>query len=246
MKRLLVYSLVILVMAGSCLAQRVSTNRKSSQLSEKGSPAVVIDERLSVLRKTPSLYSDSIDRLESGAQLTVFEEKEADGVLFYRVADITALTGWIQADAIAGKFRKNDDQRVARLILGSNGFAQLQRAAVFLEVFDDSPNRPWVLLLHGDLAEEQAGEISKEASEDLDRTEMAASQAPLHSFYLNHPVLDRFRKLGMRFLFNANTRILHYNGDSWFEITRKYPESEESIEARKRIASLTAKMKALE
>lgn len=244
MKRLFLLSLIILILACVCLAQRTSS-RNSSKPSEKGSPAVVIDDRLSVLRKSPSLYSDSVIRLENGVQLTVFDEKEADGVSFYRVADITTRTGWIQADAIAGKFRKNDDQRVARLILGSNGFVQLQRASIFLDIFDDSLNRPWVLLLHGDLAEEQAGELSKQADEDLDRTEMAASQAPVHSFYLNHPLLDRYRKLGMRFLFNANTRVLHYNGDSWFEITRKYPESEESIEARKRIASLTEKMKAL-
>lgn len=212
---------------------------------DAGNPAIVIDERLSVLRKSPSLYSDPVTRLESGTEITVFEENETEGVIFYKVSDATTQTGWLQADAIAGKFRKNDDQRVARLILGSEGFVQLQRASIFLSVFDDSPNRPWILLLHGDLAEQQAGDVSQKVTQDLNLTEMAASQAPLHSFYLNHALLDRYRKLGMRFLFNANTRTLHYNGDSWFEITRKFPESEESIEARRRISSLTEKMKAL-
>lgn len=245
MKRPLLLILVVLVTAVTCAAQLSQTVRKSSKPSESGNPAVVIDERLSVLRKSASLYSDPVARLECGMTLNVYEEKDADGVLFYRIADYTARSGWIQADAIAGKFRKNDDQRVARLILGSNGFVQLQRASIFLDVFDDSPNRPWVLLLYGDLVEEQAGELSEQVTGNLDRTEMAAAQAPLHSFYLNHPLIDRYRKLGIRFLFNANTRILHYNGDSWFEITRKHPESEESIEARKRITTLTAKMKAV-
>jgi hypothetical protein len=41
---------------------------------------------------------------------------------------------------------------------------------------------------------------------------MAASGAPLHSFYLNYVSLDRYRKLDNNFVFNPGTKLLHYDG----------------------------------
>ncbi len=225
-------------------AAQKSVNRKVDSKPDIGSTAFVIDQRLSVLRTEPGLYTEPLKRLNTGAEITVFEEKEADGVSFYSVADNTAQTGWIQSEAIAGSFRKNDDDRLARLIFGSSGFVQVERIAIFLKVFENSSIRPTILLLFGDLLEDYASEISAGATETLDRREMAAAQAPVHSFYLNLPELDPYRALGIKFLFNSETNILHYNGDAWFEITRRFPESSQSIEARERIKSLTAKMKA--
>ena len=71
---------------------------------------------------------------------------------------------------------------------------------------------------------------------------MAASAAPLHSYYLNFNMLDRYRRLGVQFLFNPSTRQFHYNGASWMEIVRKFPVSPEAVEARKRLDSLKEKM----
>ena len=158
------------------------------------------------------------------------------------MADRTAVSGWIQAEAIAGKFRKNDDQRIAQLILGSSGFPKVHRSVIFLELFADSPYRPTILLLLGDEVEEQAATISQNARKTLKRREMAAARAPLHSFFLNYEELDRYRLLGIRFFFNRETQMLHYSGDSWFELTRKFPNSPLTIEARERITSLRKKM----
>lgn len=246
MKRALVLSTLLILLCSASLAQKARSVRKSTEQSVNGSLAVVIDERLSVLRSDPSLYAVPIKRLKIGTSITVLEEKEGEGVLFYKVAEDTAVVGWIQSEAIAGKFRKNDDHRVYRLMQGSTGFVQVQRGALFLEMFEDSPFRPTVLLLFGDILEEHAEELTKRADEALVRNEMAAARAPIHSFYLNYSELDEYRALGIRFLFNANTKMLHYNGDSWFEVTRRYPESPLSIEARERITSLTKKMKALQ
>ena len=71
---------------------------------------------------------------------------------------------------------------------------------------------------------------------------MSASGAPVYSYYLNFVSLDRYRKLGIIFLFNAATRSFHYDGASWKEIADKYPQSNEAIEARKRLDSLKQKM----
>ncbi len=73
---------------------------------------------------------------------------------------------------------------------------------------------------------------------------MAASGAPLHSFYLNHPSLDRYGKIGVQFLFNLETKNYHYDGDSWLEIIRKYPKASEAEQAQKRLDKLKLNMEA--
>ena len=73
----------------------------------------------------------------------------------------------------------------------------------------------------------------------------AATAAPLHSYYLNYVSLDRYRKLGIVFLFNSNAKAFHYDGASWAEIVKKFPKSAEATEAQKRLASLKQKMATL-
>jgi hypothetical protein len=93
--------------------------------------------------------------------------------------------------------------------------------------------------------EEIALQLSSDAARRLDRREMAASGAPLHSFYLNFVPLDRYRKLNVNFLFNPKAKLLHYDGASWREIVEKSPKSVEAIEAQKRLDSLKQKMEAV-
>ncbi len=163
MMRSIAFLLVVFATASFSNAQKVSASRKTGKVPQKGNTAIVIDDRLSVLREKPSLYSKPLKRLETGTRVLVFEEESGDGVLFYKAADPTAVSGWIQSEAIVGTFRKNDDQRLVRLILGSNGFPQIERSAIFLRLYPDSNIRPTVLLLYGDLIEEHASAISKRA-----------------------------------------------------------------------------------
>jgi hypothetical protein len=212
---------------------------------EKSNTAVVVDERISVLRSQPSLFAAPIQRMRCGRIVSVTGSKEADGVTFYRVTALPNNSGWVQSEAVFGKFRRGDDERLAKLVQSSDGFEQIERAQIFLETFPDSTLRPAILLLLGDLMEEITLKLSSEATRRLDRREMAASGAPLHSFYLNYVSLDRFRKLKVNFLFNSTTRLLHYDGASWREILQKSPKSAEAIEAQKRLDSLKVKMEAV-
>ncbi len=212
---------------------------------EKSNTAVVVDERLSVLRSQPSLFATPVQRMRSGRIVSVIGSKEADGVTFYRVKALPNNFGWVQSDALFGKFRRGDDERLAKLVQSSEGFEQIERAQIFLETFPDSALRPAVLLLLGDVMEEIALKLSGDATRRLDRREMAASGAPLHSFYLNFVSLDRFRKLKVNFLFNSNARLLHYDGASWREIVGKSPKSAEAVEAQKRLDALKVKMEAV-
>ena len=209
---------------------------------EIGSTAVVMDETLSVLRVKPSLFADSVQRMRRGRKVQILGVTEADGVKFYRVSALPGNTGWVQADAVFGKFRADDDARLARLVQASNGFDQIELASSFFELYPQSQFRPALLLLYGDLLEETAAKLSKDAGSRLDRREMAASAAPMHSYYLNFVMLDRYRKLGILFLFNSVSRAFHYDGASWKEIVQKFPTSAESAEAQKRLDSLKEKM----
>jgi hypothetical protein len=97
-------------------------------------------------------------------------------------------------------------------------------------------------MLFGDLLEEAAAKLTKDANSKLKRPQMAASAAPMHSYYLNFNMLDRYRKLGVIFLFNSSAKAFHYDGASWKEIITKYPNSPEAAEAKKRLESLALRM----
>lgn len=255
MKRpfLLISSIVFLVLnSASAEAQKRRAPAKpvvkSSVAPEArggANAAIVVDERLAVLRAAPSLFAPSIQRMRTGHLLAISGTREADGVTFYRVAAASNKYGWVQSDAVIGKFRRGDEERLARLVQASDGFEQIERAGIFLETFKDSPLRPPILLLLGDLMEDAALKMSTDAARKLDRREMAASGAPLHSFYLNYVSLDRYRKIGVNFLFNPAAKLFHYDGAGWREIVAKFPQSSEAAEARKRLDALKEKMAAV-
>ena len=243
--------LVLLVFTFNIEAQKRRAAAKSKKVVPVQSPravsgtAVVIDERLAVLRRAPGLFAVTVRRMRRGRIVAVSGSKEADGATFYRVNAPPNGYGWVQAEAVAGSFRRGDDARLAKLVQSSEGFEQIDRAAIFLETYADSPLRPAILLLTGDLMEETALKLSGEATRRLDRREMAASGAPLHSFYMNYAALDRYKKLGIVFLFNPNAKLFHYDGANWREVIKKSPKSNEADEARKRLDSLKEKMEAV-
>jgi hypothetical protein len=243
--------LIFLLLFLGCLLQAPAQNRKpqfsKTRLTgtasiEIGQKAVVIDETLSVLRAKPSFFSEPIQRMRRGRKVQIQAVAEADGVKFYKVTAPPTSSGWVQADAVFGKFRPNDEKRLAELVQASTGFEQIEVAIEFLNIYPESMLRPSILLLLGDLLEETAARLSRDALSKLSRKEMAATGAPLHSYYMNFVSLDRYRKLGINFQFNAATRQFHYDGQCWRELVLKYPASPEALEAKKRLDSARAKL----
>lgn len=243
---LITFLVTAAVLSGSADAQQKKPVSKvktvAAKSSEIGQSAIVIDETLSVLRIKPSLFSDSIQRMRRGRKIQILGVTEADGVKFYRVTAPPANYGWVQSDAVFGKFRVGDEERLARLVQASDGFEQIEIAVEFFNLYPASRFRPAISLLYGDLLEEVAAKLSKDATNRLSRKEMAASAAPLHSYYLNFVSLDRYRKLDITFLFNSATKQFHYDGASWREIVSKFAASQEATEANKRLDSLRLKM----
>lgn len=240
------FILISLFAAGDLFAQRKPLNsnktRTSNRPPEIGQSAIVVDEHLSVLRKSPSLFSESVHRMSRGRRVQIQGVQEADGVKFFKVTVPPANFGWVQADALVGRFRAGDEERLASLVQAYDGFERIETATYFFDLFPASKLKPPLLLLFGDTVEEMSLQISRQATSRITRKEMAASGAPLHSFFLNFNMLDRYRKLGVIFLFNPNTRLYHYEGASWKEIVTKFPASPEAAEAQKRLDSLKLKM----
>ena len=246
MKLVLSAILICLTVAAAEVAaqsrQRASRTTAAAKPREVGQLAYVMDETLSVLRPKPSLFAMPVQRMRRGRVVRILGVSEADGVRFYRVAAIPSGSGWVQADAVFGRFREGDDARLAKLVQSMSGFDQVEAATEFFNIFPTSPFRAPILLLYGDLLEDTADKLSKDATRALKRPEMAASAAPLHSYYLNYVSLDRYRRLGITFLFNPSTKQFHYDGASWKELVQKHAGSTEAAEAQKRLDSLKEKM----
>ena len=206
-----------------------------------GRIAVVVDERLAALRATPQLNGQLVRRLGRGRMVAVRSLKtSADGITFLHVNLSSRTHGWIQREAVVTPSRPGDDQRLLTLIEHSEGFDRIARARIFLTHFPRSPLRPAVLLLIGDTVEQIATKLSSDAARRLkdDRGE-----APEFSYFLNYTGLDRYNRQGIKFVFNVATKRFHYDGSAWREVIRRYPQSPEAAEARKRIDSLHSQLR---
>jgi hypothetical protein len=220
-------------------AGRKQTAAAAPRAKEIGQTAVVLDETLSVLRPTPSLFAEPVQRMRRGREVKILGVAEADGVKFFKVTAEPKNYGWVQSEALFGKFRPEDEERLAKLVQAGSGFEQIELAAYYFSLFPDSKFSPAILLLFGDLCQETAVRLSRDAASRLDRREMAASGAPLHSYYLNFNMLDRYRKLGVTFRFNPETKTFYYDGASWRKLLEKFGGSPEASEARKRLDSIS-------
>lgn len=240
---LVVFS-IIAINAQSSKRPVVKTKSPSATTKprEVGSIAHVVDETLSVLHERPSLFAEPVQRMRRGRIVKILGVTEADGVKFYKVAAPPSNFGWVQADALFGKFREADEERLARLVQAADGFDQIELASLFFDIYPNSKFQPPLLLLYGDLLEETAVKMTRDATNRLNRREMAASAAPLHSYYLNFVSIDRYRKLGVVFLFNSSMRSFHYEGASWRNIIKRFPAAPEAAEAQKRLDSLKEKL----
>jgi hypothetical protein len=224
------------------LFSNASTFAQQQRRAPEGGPrAVVVDERLAVLRDAPDLSANLLQRMSRGRTVAVKGAKRSpEGVTFYRVMVTRRTGGWLQSDAVVSLTRKDDDERLLRLIQNSEDFDRIIRARIFLDMFQRSPLRPAVLLLYGEAAEKAAAKLSRDAGRRLDEKEMAAGGAPTFSYFLNYTGLDRYRRQGIAFIFDRATKQFHYDGASWREIVRRYPRSPEASEARKRLDTLSA------
>ncbi len=198
--------------------------------------ALVVDERLAALRRTPQLNGSLVRRLSRGRRVAIRASKTTrEGVVFLLVNVTSRTHGWIQREAVVSPGRAGDDQRLLDLIKASDGFDQIVRARIFLDHFPRSPLRPTVLLLLGNTAQAEAGRLSRTAAKRLNGN---ALPAPEFSYFMNYSGLDRYNRQRVTFVFDRATRRLHYDGAAWRELAGRYPNTPEALEARKRLTEL--------
>lgn len=237
----LLFVITGLTLDSPALAQprRAATGGQRAAIS--GQRGVVVDERLAALREAPELSARLLQRMSRGRKVSIISSRRAsDEITFYRVMLTKRTGGWVQSEAIISPSRKDDDERLLRLIRGSEDFDRLARAHIFLELFPKSPLRPTVLMLYAEAAEEAAGRLSRDAARRLDAHEMKAGGAPDYSYFLNYNGLDRYNRQGVSFVFDRAAKRFYYDGAAWREIVRRYPQSAEAEAARKRLDGLTA------
>jgi hypothetical protein len=224
-----------------CVEMTETTTLARRRPPAGGRVAVVVDERLSALRARPEFKGILLRRIGRGGLVAVRGEKRnREGIVFYRVNVTRRTTGWIQRDAVVSPARAGDDERLLRLIKGSDDFDRIARARIFLENFRLSKLRPQVLMIYAEAAEDAAARLSHDASRRLSENEMAAGGAPLFSYFLNFNGLDRYNRQGITFVFDAREMKFRYDGESWQELVHRYPNSPEAVEARKRLQALAA------
>ena len=201
-----------------------------------GRLGIVVDERLAALRRTPQLNGALVRRLGRGRTVAIRRSRTSpDGVTFLLVNVTSRTHGWIQREAVVSSGRAGDDERLLDLIKASDGFDRIVRTRIFLDHFPRSPLRPNVLLLLGNTAAAQAAKLSTDATKRLNKT---TGSAPEFTYFLNYSGLDRYNRQRVTFLFHPATKRFHYDGAAWRELIRRYPNTPEALEARKRLAEL--------
>lgn len=218
------------------LFNQVTSIAQQRKVPVGGRLAVVVDERLAAVRATPQLNGKLVRRLARGRMVAIRSSKPGpDGIVFLLVNVTSRTHGWIQREAMVSPSRHGDDGRLLGLIEKSKGFDRISRSRIFLDHFPRSPLRPRVLLLFGDSVEELSNKLTQDAAR---RIKDLRRGAPEFSYYLNHSGLDRYNRLGVRFVFDESSKRLHYDGAAWRELIRRYPKTPEAAEAQKRLAVL--------
>lgn len=225
-------------------SSHASAQQQQRRATTSGQRAVVVDERLAALREAPELSARLLQRMSRGRKVTITGSRRAsESLTFYRVMLTRRTGGWVQSEAVAAISRRDDEERLLRLIRASEDFDRLARAYIFLDLFPRSTLRSTVLLLYAEAADTAAIRLSRDAARRLDANEMRAGGAPDYSYFLNYNGLDRYNRQGITFIFDRTTKRFHYDGAAWREIVRRYPQSIEAEQARKRLDELTAMLK---
>src|SRR5438552_4082941 len=219
-------------------SQPLSAQKK--RVPPGGRIAIVADERLAALRNAPDLSARLVRRLSRGRLVSVRDVRRSrEGVVFYRVVVTRRTSGWLQSEAVISPLRAGDEVRLRYLIAGSDEFDRIARARIFVDTFPHSRLLPAVLLVLGDAAEEAAARLSREAERRFERREIRSEGAPEFTYFMNYSGLDRYNRQGVTFTFDRSSKQFHYAGATWREILRRYPNSREAIEARKRLQNLS-------
>jgi hypothetical protein len=157
-------------------------------------------------------------------------------VRYFRVAVTRRTRGWILESALVLQGKAGEDQRIMKLIDGSKeALDRISLCRLLIEHFSYSPLVPRALLLTGEEADRVAQTLTQRARKRLADASEENWNASSRVYFLNDVGLDRYSKLHIVFDFNDSTSEYVYDGRAYGDLIRRFPNSEEAVQARQRI-----------
>src|SRR5262245_18723414 len=209
-RQIVTVGMITLLIAVPAIAQQANsrvvnqTTRKDVAQPRKVAfvKAVVIDDRLSALRREPNLQSEIVHRLRIGRPVYLIRTIGDRSVQteFCRVAVSRRTRGWMLASALAVPSRAGEDERIMKLIASTkDGVERIALGRILVERFPQSHLVPRALVLIGGEAERAAKTLSVRAKKRLADVPPEQQNPSLRVYYLNDAGLDRYNKLGIAF-----------------------------------------------
>lgn len=222
----------------TCGAQRADTQRHATK-------AIVTDDRLSALRRTPDLKGTVTRRLHLGRKVWILSEHKGrrDEPTFFRVAVSKRTIGWLHAGALSMPGRKGDDEKLFGSIRSAtDSFDRLTLCKLFLDNFSHSPLFAEVMFTLGDEAERAAATLSTRSTRRLAKLDLPEKGSRSRDYYLSDSGLDRYSRLGIVFEFDPGSEQYVYDGKAFRELVRRYPGHRLSEDARTRLAAIEQRL----
>ena len=239
--------MILLTVVGSEAAAQETKSRPQASASGRVAflKAFIIDDRLSALRREPSLHSEVVRRLHLGRSVYIIRGSTREH--FHRVAVSRRTRGWIHESALAIQGRVGEDQRIMNLVETSADKTNsdvLDRITLCRTLIEHFSSRlvPRALLHIGEEADRAAETLSQRAKKRLQETGREDSNISSRVYYLSDSGLDRYSRLRILFDFNESTSEYVYDGDAYREIVRRFPDTEQAKVARERLEAVKQKL----
>ncbi len=191
-----------------------------------GQRAIVIDERLSVLRTQPDIKAPLSQRLRRGRVIGIRGAKKSkDGQQFLRVSVTRNTQGWVLAEAVAKSGNAADAERLLKLVEETDDdFIKARLAKLCADEFRSTSSAPRCLLKLGEAADRAADRLTRDAKRRVGDEEPSAGLSK-RDYFLNFVGLDRYNRVGVIFDYDEKTERIVYDGEAYRELARRYPKS---------------------
>jgi hypothetical protein len=233
-------SLAIIFLLTNTVFAAGASSKSLKKTGTKSFLAYVFDDRFSVVRTRPDADAPFLRRLRVGHRVYLVAANPSSQESKYRRVVVSRhLSGWMLVAAVAAPAVAGDDERLFR-------YAQLQtreKALLALRIltthFDRTPLRPAALLHLGQLAEEEAGQLSSRANRTLIREESVLPEnLDGRDLFANYRGLDHWSSNGIHFVYQGKKSGFVYRGEAYREIVKKYPNAPEVAKARERLSEI--------
>ncbi len=213
----------IIFLAALSFTATAQTRRKTVT---PGQRAIVVDERLSVLRTQPDVKAPLSQRLRRGRVVGILGVKKSkDGQQFFRVSVTRNTRGWVLAEAVAKSGNAADGERLLNLVEDTDDdFIKARLAKLCADEFRSTPSAPRCLLKLGEAADSAAERLTRDAKRRVGNEEPSAGLSK-RDYFLNFVGLDRYNRVGVIFDYDEKTERIVYDGEAYRELARRYPKS---------------------